>query len=84
MTEKLTGGEWMTLKEKIRWHLIRLLLHRGDAAILANATYIDIRAWPSLETGYPLSEAQVETINARRKRTQQLYFVLRWIQRNEK
>lgn len=83
MADKLAGGEWLTLKEKIRWHLIRLLLHRGDAAILANATYIDIRDWRALDTGYPFSEAQLETINARRNRTRQLYFVLRWIQRNE-
>lgn len=80
MTEKLTAGPWLTRVGKIRWHLIRLLLRKGDAAILAGSLYQSmIDNAPSYATDGTANEVVVERL----KRGRELYYVLRWMQRNE-
>lgn len=79
MTEKLTAGPWLTCVGKIRWHLIRMLLRPGDAAILAGSLY---QSMIDNAHSYATDGTPNEVVMERLKRGRELYYVLRWMQRN--
>ncbi len=80
MTEKLPGGEWMTCWEKIRWHLIRLLLRKDDAKLLAGGMYTSILD-NSLGPNPDLTNHHVKKLHKVQQQRYQLYYVLRWMQK---